>query len=712
MLQVVNAGDDYLDEIIINIPVKTTLGAEQILIFIYGIVSIVLLLLLVQMLFSIFKLIRGNEKIKIENINFINTDAAKGTPFSFFQFIFWNKQIDMQSAAGIRIFKHELAHIQEWHSWDKMFINLVLIVFWINPIFWLVRKELSMLHEFIADKKAVEDGDTAAFAAMILEVTYPQRTLFLTNNFFYSPIKRRLMMLAKIKSTRTTYLSRLLVLPLIAFVFAAFTLKAKEIGADKKIKKSIEQMINKITGADNIGSTLSADLTKSRNIMTDRKITVVIDAGHGGIDGGARNKDGIFEKDIALQLIKKINALNTNENIKIILTRTEDVFSDPNQKAAFAKAQNPDLFISVHLNNTPKEKWNTVSGLEIYISKDGYANSEKSKTLASSIIGSFKNNYELNVPFNISQRQKGVYVIQVNEFPSVLIEAGFLTNDKDLAYLQSKKGQEAFAKNVLDAINNYASSNNFKTIHPAKPNTIIYNDTIGYYKGKAVIKLITKPNSDNCTITYSDYTTQIISIKNAREAKLFLPPPAPPPPTFNIDNSNNNSNSHFKDLDPSGSYDGKAVLMVSRNKNDSINLQFSDRTFKNISLKEAKSAGLPVPPTPSSTRDDKIFTKTEVEPEFPGGKDAWRKFLQQNLDGSIAVKENLKYGSYVFVTKFIVHEDGSLSDFTSEKNVNDTIAKHCIEVIKKGPKWKPAVQNGYIVAAYRKQPITFVVASE
>ena len=69
-------------------------------------------------------------------------------------------------------------------------------------------------------------------------------------------------------------------------------------------------------------------------------------------------------------------------------------------------------------------------------------------------------------------------------------------------------------------------------------------------------------------------------------------------------------------------------------------------------------------------------------------------------------------GSYSFITKFIVHEDGSLSDFTSEKNINDTIAKHCIEVIKKGPKWKPAMQNGNIVSAYRKQPITFVVANE
>ena len=114
----------------------------------------------------------------------------------------------------------------------------------------------------------------------------------------------------------------------------------------------------------------------------------------------------------------------------------------------------------------------------------------------------------------------------------------------------------------------------------------------------------------------------------------------------------------------------------------------------------------------NQTISDKVFTQVEVEPEFPGGKDAWRKFLQTNLNGSIATKEGLKAGNYTFITKFIVHEDGSLSDFTSEKNINDTIAKHCLEVIKKSAKWKPAIQNGYIVSAYRKQPITFVVAEE
>ena len=319
MLQVVTAGDDYMDEIIIGAPTKSNLSFVDYLPFLYTIISAIFLIMLAHMLISIFTLLKANEKINVENVHFINTDAAKGTPFSFFKYIFWNKQIDINSPCGIKIFKHEIAHVQERHSWDKMFINIILVVFWSNPVFWLIRKELSMIHEFIADKQAVEDGDTAAFAAMILQATYPQKNFYITNNFFFSPIKRRLMMLTRNQHPRMNYISRLLALPLLVIVFSAFTIKIAE-----KIDKGYAS--NKLSN----------------------KIIVVLDAGHGGQDKGAINKDGITEKDLTLQLIKKIKALNTDENIQIILSRDNDVYASPRAKADFAKTNNADMFISIH----------------------------------------------------------------------------------------------------------------------------------------------------------------------------------------------------------------------------------------------------------------------------------------------------------------------------------------------------------------------------
>ena len=160
-----------------------------------------LLAFLIQTLLKINRLKKNNRQTIVEGINFINTNA-KGTPFSFFNNIFWNDKIDISTSTGKQIFQHEVAHVQEKHSYDKIFINIILIFFWCNPFFWLIRKELNMIHEFIADKKALEDSDTAAFAAMILQATYPQQQFSITNNFFHSPLKRRLIMFTKNKNPK------------------------------------------------------------------------------------------------------------------------------------------------------------------------------------------------------------------------------------------------------------------------------------------------------------------------------------------------------------------------------------------------------------------------------------------------------------------------------------------------------------------------------
>lgn len=61
-----------------------------------------------------------------------------------------------------------MVHIEQKHSWDKIFIEFVQAVFWFNPIFYWIKKELFLIHEYLADKKAVKQNDTKAFAQMLL----------------------------------------------------------------------------------------------------------------------------------------------------------------------------------------------------------------------------------------------------------------------------------------------------------------------------------------------------------------------------------------------------------------------------------------------------------------------------------------------------------------------------------------------------------------
>ena len=107
--------------------------------------------------------------------------------------------------------------------------------------------------------------------------------------------------------------------------------------------------------------------------------------------------------------------------------------------------------------------------------------------------------------------------------------------------------------------------------------------------------------------------------------------------------------------------------------------------------------------------DNKIFIRSEVAPDFPGGDDAWRFFLQQNLDANTPVNHGAQAGKYTVLVKFIVNSDGSIRDVKCENDPGYGMCEEAVRVIKKATNWIPAIQNGKKVTVYKKQPITFVV---
>jgi hypothetical protein len=114
----------------------------------------------------------------------------------------------------------------------------------------------------------------------------------------------------------------------------------------------------------------------------------------------------------------------------------------------------------------------------------------------------------------------------------------------------------------------------------------------------------------------------------------------------------------------------------------------------------------------SFTVDDKVFTQVENEPKFPGGDSAWRRYLEKNLNPGIPVDNGAPGGIYKVIVKFIVNKDGSISDVQAETKHGYGMDSAAVELIKKGPKWEPALQNNHIVTAYKKQPITFVIEEQ
>ena len=111
---------------------------------------------------------------------------------------------------------------------------------------------------------------------------------------------------------------------------------------------------------------------------------------------------------------------------------------------------------------------------------------------------------------------------------------------------------------------------------------------------------------------------------------------------------------------------------------------------------------------------DKVFTKVEKEAKFPGGLDGWKKYLERNLDAQVAANDGAAEGNYTVKVQFIVDKEGNISNVQAIE-----VPKPCpscgpeaVKVIKKGPKWEPAVQNGRNVIYQAIQFVTFQVAQE
>ena len=673
------------DEIVIELGRQSLLTTDRLVIGGYILVSLFFVATLILTLVRIYRIRRAYPHTEVEGINFINTDE-KGTPFSFFNSIFWNRSIDLHTTAGQQIFNHEIAHIKEKHTYDKIFMNVVLLFFWINPFFWLIRKELNMIHEFIADKTALENGNVNDFAEMIISSIYPNQQFSIANNFFYSPIKRRLKMLIKNKNSKVTYVSRLLVLPLAAIVFMAFAIKMRK--------------------------------AEPAHIYDGQKINVIIDAGHGGADAGAISQD-FNEKDLTLAISKQIKELNSNKHINIILSRNHDEYISVQDRVNFAIEKNADLFVSIHINSegaVPQPS----DGLNLIIPKNDNAYLGESKLLGSSIIQSFKKADGLKISHELLQKKVNSWVLKENKYPAVIIEAGYMTSQKDLNYLLNTDNQQVVAKNILNGIENYAQS--------IAKSSMNIRDTIPemYYQDKKITEVQVRPSKDNIKITYADGTTETITEEEANKRGIKLPPPPPPPAppaSSHAPNAPNVPNASATPAPPppptapappnltlseNALYllDGKEIgaeELVPANQIVSISiLKKSDNIYG-----EKGRNGVVEIFTKNEIKDtipDKIFTKVEQEAQFPGGQNAWVNYITGQVMASQDSIGNNDFGTCI--VKFIVTKDGSVSNVEATTMKGSQLAKIAVAAIRKGPKWQPAMQNGHKVNAYRLQPVT------
>lgn len=191
------------------------------------------------------------------------------------------------------------------------------------------------------------------------------------------------------------------------------------------------------------------DLDKSK--VSNKKIKILIDAGHGGNDVGAQGANGSLEKNISLEVAKKVAGyLSQYKDLELILSRTEDTYVSLEERTKIANEQGANIVVSIHLNSQTKGR--DAFGTETYYQKnDNYDSENLAKCIQDTVC------------MYLDTRNRGVYesnleVLRDTSMTSALVEIGFISNKKEEEKLNSQSYQNKMAEGIAQGVLSYIDS--------------------------------------------------------------------------------------------------------------------------------------------------------------------------------------------------------------------------------------------------------------
>ncbi|WP_308993045.1 M56 family metallopeptidase [Mariniflexile litorale] len=203
---------------------------------IYVLGVIVFSIRFVVQLISLSRVIIKNKREKQSHFTIITT-TNNILPFSYFKWIVLNPALFNKEELK-QIIAHEIVHVKQYHSIDNILTQLACIVLWFNPFIWLYNKDLKQNLEFIADQNAQKETNCKkSYQYTLLKTSMPKHQLAITNNFYNSLIKKRIVMLHKSKSKKINQLKYALVIPLLALFLMSCNTKKIYVKVDTPFEK-------------------------------------------------------------------------------------------------------------------------------------------------------------------------------------------------------------------------------------------------------------------------------------------------------------------------------------------------------------------------------------------------------------------------------------------------------------------------------------------
>ncbi|MBR5493672.1 MAG: M56 family metallopeptidase [Alistipes sp.] len=218
---------------------------KDIAVAVFALGFLFMLLRLLVSIYSVWRLIHSGRMSVIEEDVTLTVVSKLSTPFSWFGHIVASEE-DMREYRDM-ILSHELAHIRLRHSWDVMFADFALCLWWFNPAMWLLRRELQSLHEYQADEAVISNGVNAKnYQMLLIKRAAGARLHSVANCLNHSNLKNRITMMCKKTSSRWAATKALLVLPVVAISLSAFatTVYVPRNVQDKVTENSVNEQIS------------------------------------------------------------------------------------------------------------------------------------------------------------------------------------------------------------------------------------------------------------------------------------------------------------------------------------------------------------------------------------------------------------------------------------------------------------------------------------
>ncbi|SHJ35905.1 TonB family C-terminal domain-containing protein [Arenibacter nanhaiticus] len=234
--------------------------------------------------------------------------------FSFFRSIFLGDQVLEKDHDSI--IQHELVHIEQRHSWDLLFFELMRIVAWFNPLVYVYQSRISELHEFIADAKVAKIHKEEQYQMLLSQVFHTQNISFINHFYASSLIKKRIVMLQKTKSKQIFKLKYLVLIPLVIGMLIYTSCESEVIGEKLDSSTTLKAGIETILEFEDLNNLSKEESLKKVEFLnqvrkTKREATFIMKDRRGQSVILTTNESGLVKMDI-----RKDGETDTEQNEK------------------------------------------------------------------------------------------------------------------------------------------------------------------------------------------------------------------------------------------------------------------------------------------------------------------------------------------------------------------------------------------------------------